>query len=136
MGAARQIDHFDPIEFMKQSRARGVSQDVAELYAQTLAKIVEENQNNQNLATKIDLAKHDADIRADLAKLEMNIRGDLAKQKEELKADIVKQKEDLKADIAKLDIRMSEMRYELIKWIIGVGATSVITMAGLIKWLH
>lgn len=36
----------------------------------------------------------------------------------------------------KLDKTIAELKFELIKWVIGTGATTILAIAGLLKFMH
>lgn len=48
---------FDPIEYAKQLRNVGVSQEQADVQAQTIEKVINDVTKNYNLVTKQDLAE-------------------------------------------------------------------------------
>jgi hypothetical protein len=48
---------FDPIEYAKQLRSVGFSQEQAEIQAQAIEKVIADIANNQDLVTKPDLAE-------------------------------------------------------------------------------
>ncbi len=48
---------FDPIEYAKQLRNVGVSQEQADVQAQTIERVINDISKNQNLVTKQDLAE-------------------------------------------------------------------------------
>jgi ribosomal protein L10 len=47
---------FDPIEYAKQLRSVGVSQEQAEIQAQAMEKVITDIVTNQEIVTKSDLA--------------------------------------------------------------------------------
>jgi len=50
--------------------------------------------------------------------------------------DIEEKQKDKLVTSEKLDKTVAELKFELIKWILGTGVATVLTMAGLIKYLH
>lgn len=48
---------FDPIEYAKQLRNAGVSQEQADIQAQAIEKVISDIADNQDLVTKRDLAE-------------------------------------------------------------------------------
>ncbi len=87
---------FDPIEYTKQLRSVGVSQEQADIQAQTIERIIDNFAESQNLATK----------------------------------------QDLKLGLSELRSEMVQLRLELIKWVLGTGAATVVALAGLLKFMH
>ena len=80
---------FDPIEYAKQLRTVGVSQDQADVQAQTMERVINDIATNQNLVTKQDLARN-----------------------------------------------LAELKFELIKWMLGIGVGGVVAIAGLLQYTH
>lgn len=80
---------FDPIDYARQLRSVGVSQEQADIHAQTMERVFDEVLTHQDLVTK----------------------------------------KDLKKDLA-------ELKLELIKWTLGTGVATIITLAGLLKYMH
>lgn len=80
---------FDPIEYARQLRTVGVSQDQADVQAQTMEKVINDIATSQNLVTKQDLARN-----------------------------------------------LAELKFELIKWMLGIGIGGVVAIAGLLKYTH
>ena len=48
---------FDPIDYAKQLRSVGVSQEQADVQAQTIERVINDIASNQDLVTKRDLAE-------------------------------------------------------------------------------
>lgn len=59
---------FDPIEYAKQLRNAGVSQEQADIQAQTIETLISDITNNQELVTKNDLKKDLAEMKLELIK--------------------------------------------------------------------
>jgi ethanolamine utilization protein EutP (predicted NTPase) len=102
------ISKFDPIEYAKQLRNVGVTQEQAEVQAQAIEKIIADITTNQELVTKRDLAE---------LKIELVTKRDLA----ELKIGLV-----TKSDLA-------EFKLEVVKWVLGVGVSTILALAGILK---
>lgn len=81
--------NFDPIEYAKRLRSVGVSQEQADVQAQTIEKVIHDVTKNYNLVTKQDLAQH-----------------------------------------------LAELKFELIKWMLGIGIGGILAIAGLLKYIH
>ncbi len=79
---------FDPIDYAKQLRNAGVSQEQAEIQAQAIEHVINDIESSQNLVTN-----------------------------------------------EKLDKTIAELKFELIKWIIGTGVASFLAIAGLLKFM-
>ncbi len=76
---------FDPIEYTRQLRSVGVSQEQADVQAQAFERVIQDVTKNRNLTTRQDLA---------------------------------------------------ELKFELIKWMLGIGVGGVLAMAGLLKYVR
>lgn len=59
---------FDPIEYAKQLRSVGVSQEQADVQAQTIERVIDEIVTQQDLVTKTDLKKELAELKLELIK--------------------------------------------------------------------
>ncbi len=70
---------FDPIEYAKQLRGVGVSQEQADIQAQTMEKVISDVLDNQDLATKKDLGELKTEIKNDLRTVVAELKVDLIK---------------------------------------------------------
>lgn len=59
---------FDPIEYAKQLRNAGVTQEQADIQAQTIETVINDIVTNQELVTKNDLKKDLAELKLELIK--------------------------------------------------------------------
>lgn len=64
---------FDPIEYTQKLRSVGVSQEQAEIQAQTIEKVINEIENNQELVNKKDLSEFKLETKRDLAELKLEL---------------------------------------------------------------
>jgi len=64
---------FDPIDYARQLRGAGVSQEQADIQAQTIEKVINDIANNQDLATKQDLLVIKNDILLTKQELQLEI---------------------------------------------------------------
>lgn len=92
---------FDTYENVKQLKAVGFTEEQAEVQTRTIANLVD----NQ-LATKIDLEKHQLATKRDMKELEIATRHDLEKHQLATKRDLKELELSLKHD---LTIRMGGM---------------------------
>lgn len=61
--------YFDPVEYIKNLRKVGVSQDAAEVQAQAMEEIVHSVLNSGHLATKHDLTETELRLQKEIEKL-------------------------------------------------------------------
>jgi hypothetical protein len=59
---------FDPIQYARQLRDAGVSQEQADIQAQTIELVISDMVNNQDLVTKKDLDTRLAELKLELIK--------------------------------------------------------------------
>lgn len=71
---------------------------------------------------KNELATKDF-VRAEIAETKQELKVEIAQTKQELKLEIAGVRQELKQDIA-------ELKFSMIKWLVGVGATSVVLAIG------
>jgi uncharacterized membrane protein len=87
---------FDPIDYARQLRSVGVTQEQADIQAQTIERVIADVTSNQDLSSKQDIKNLTIEINNNLATMELR----------------------------------------LVKWIIGVGAASVLALIGILKFIH
>jgi hypothetical protein len=110
---------FDTLRYANRLKAVGVSEEQAEVQAEALAEIV-----NENIATKKDLKESDTNthhymkemetsLRSDMKEMEAGIRHDMKEMEtrlrhdtEELRCDMEKMGNELRYDIKELESRM------------------------------
>lgn len=84
-------------------------------------------------ATKADLGAVRSELKGDIAELRSATKADIAELRSELKAEIAGVRAELKADIAQLDLKISELRGELIRWVVGVGFAQVAMLVAVLR---
>jgi hypothetical protein len=97
---------FDPIEYSKQLRSAGFSQEQAEVQAQTMERVMEtvvnltrEEVRTQDLVAKKDLIEFESALKKDLLILQSRLEKDIA-----------------------------TLRNDLFKWVLTVGVSSCIVL--------
>lgn len=60
---------FDPVDYIREAKKTGFSQELAEFTAQTIEKIIIDISNNQDLVTKQDLLLTKQELQLEIAKL-------------------------------------------------------------------
>lgn len=103
---------------VKKFTQHGFTEEHAELIVDAI------NDQNDQLATKNDLIMLKTELKADIIKL-----------KAELKADITEIKAELKADIFSLKEEIKEIKIDLLKWIIPLILTVLISNLAMIMTL-
>ncbi len=116
---------FDTLAYANKLKAAGVPDKQAEVQAEALAQIVE-----NNLATKQDIEE----LRRDMKEIEANLRRDIEALHVEMKASEANLRRDIEALRAELKRDTAEIKAEIIKWVVGllfVQAAFIITMVKL-----
>lgn len=105
-------------------------QEHAELQARELHEAIRrhDEHNRKELATRGDIQ----DVRLEVEKVRGDVektRADVEKVRAELKTDIEKIRAELKTDIEKVRIDVEKVKYDLLKWMFGLGIGLVAVMA-------
>ena len=99
---------FDTHKAVKELRAAGAAESLAEAVVATVGAAM-----GENVATKADIA----DVRTELAEVKAELKADIAAVQTELKADINELRAELKADIAAVQTELkadaNQIRAEL-----------------------
>jgi hypothetical protein len=110
---------FDTLFYANKLKAAGVPAKQAEVHAETLGEIFDENE--QNLVNKTDLKTVNDNIQMIKIELENKI--------ENLKSDMLLR-------FASVDVRFAEMKAELIKWVVGISVAQAALIISVLKFLH
>jgi len=102
------VSTFDTHRYIKHLTEKGFTEQQAEALADEQMMLLSEN-----LASKDNLARVDADLKAEIARVEAN----------------------LKAELARMDVKITQSKDELIKWIAGFGVGVVAALAALMVGL-
>jgi len=105
----------------KKLTAGGMSQELAEIVAELI------NSSNDNLATKSDLAVVKSELKQDISDLRTELKQDISDLRTELKQDI----HILDTKITQVDTKITEAKYDILKWIIPFLATNTLGIVGL-----
>ena len=105
----------------KKLTAGGMSQELAEIVAELI------NSSNDNLATKSDLAVVKSELKQDISDLRTEPKQDISDLRTELKQDI----HILDTKITQVDTKITEAKYDILKWIIPFLATNTLGIVGL-----
>ena len=73
---------FDTLKFVEKLRAAGVSEAQAKVQAEVLVFALDEVMDQQ-LATKVDIARLERELKADIARLEHELKADIGKLERE-----------------------------------------------------
>jgi len=111
---------FDTLKFVKTLKEAGVPEPQAEAFSTA----VQESHEAADLATKTDLREYESSIRGDLEKLDIGLRHEM----KELESRIDTRFEKMHSD-------MSDLKFELLKWIIGIAIAQAGLLIGLLKFL-
>ena len=114
---------FDTLKFFNRLKQAGVPPAQAEAEAEALAEVFETN--TAELATKQDLREYESAIRNDLGKLETGLRNDLEKLETGLRNEI-------KFSEERMSTRIAEIKFDLLKWVIGIALAQVGLLVGIL----
>ena len=121
------LRHFDALGYVERSTKLGVNEDVAKLQARELEIVFDMAVANSNQRLEKELAN-------------VATKADLKDLKVILTADIKKVEVALTADIRKLELGLKDLRFELLKWVVVVGAATIVAISGimftLLKFMH
>lgn len=107
---------FDTLSYAEDLVEIGVPESQSRLQAKVLSKAFASN----NLATKTDIAELRAEVKTDIA---------------ELRADFTKLRADVKTDIIRLESKVSDVKFELIKWVAGMSFATMGVMFALLRFM-
>ena len=97
----------------------GFSEDQAEVIVGAI------NDQNTQLVTKNDL-------KVSILELKTELKTDIHELRTELKTDIHELRTELKSDISELKVSISEVKIDILKWILPFVATNTLAIIGLI----
>ena len=135
---------FDTLKFANRLKTAGVPSMHAEAEAEALSEVFEANLSE--LATKQDIlefaTKQDiADLRRDVEGSTFALQQGFAKLRHDMDArfhDMDARFHDMDAKLEKITVglrnEMSEMKFELLKWIIGLAVAQTGLLLGLLKF--
>ena len=126
---------FDTLKFANRLKSAGVPSMHAEAEAEALSEVFEANLSE--LATKQDIA----DLRRDMEGSAFALQQGFAKLRHDMDArfhDMDARFHDMDAKFEKTTVglrnEMSEMKFELLKWIIGLAVAQTGLLLGLLKF--
>ncbi len=108
---------FDTLKFANQLKTAGIPAVHAEAEAKALSEVLETNLGE--LATKSDLREVKADLREVETKLESRID---------------KTESTLRQEITNLGAKMADLKFELLKWMIGLLVAQTTLLLALFKF--
>jgi hypothetical protein len=108
---------FDVVEYIKKLRNVGVSQQIAEVQGQELSHAIKTMGNEMK-----------AEIKQELHSDELATKGDVRESELRLQKEI----EIVRKEIKELEVKIANIKNELIKWILGAGITASIVICGAI----
>jgi len=128
---------FDTLKFVETLKGAGVP----ETQAKAFSTAVQESHEAAELATKADLREYESTIRSDLEKLEVGLSHEIGNLRHETKQDIAELRHeigDLRKDMdvrfAGVDARLEKMKFELLKWLIGLAVAQAGLLISLLKF--
>ena len=141
------FDTYELVQYLimegafKQAQAEAIIKTVkasrdAVITAEQLYDIIRKEQ--ANLATKADVAEVRSEMKTEIAEVKTEIaevkteisevKTEIAEVRTEVKTEIAEVKIEVKTEIAKVRTEMSEMKVDIIKWVVGLllGNTALI----------
>lgn len=110
------MTHFDTLGYVEKSTKLGANEELAKFQARELEAVY------------------------DMAVANSNQRLDNELNNVATKSDLKDIKVVLKSDIQELRLEIQNVRLELLKWVVGVGATTIVAISGimftLLKFMH
>ena len=107
---------FDTLKFVETLKEAGVP----ETQAKAFSTAVQESHEAADLATKGDIA----DLRHEMKEMETGLRHEIGDVRHEIS--------DLRKD---MDVKLVNLKFELLKWIIGLAIAQAGLIIGLLKFL-
>ena len=105
------VTHFDVLEFVKKSKELGVSEPVAEYQARQFEQVI-------GIAV--------ATVREEILTKELASKGDLR----ETELRLLKEIEIVRKEIEIIRKEMEQLKFSLVKWVIGVGISAIVIISG------
>lgn len=99
------------------------------------------------VATKDDIRESEARWSKDMEMLRQEVKGDVEVLRKGLKNDMELMRSEFESEMAlvrkdnKIDIEgvykhMAQLKYDLIKWMVGIGFTTLLAFTGLLKYMR
>jgi len=120
---------FNTLKFANRLKTAGVPSVQAEAEAEALSEIFEANWSE--LATKQDIVESRQGTKHDIAELRQETKHDIA----ELHHEIGDLRKDLQRVEERFDTKLANLKFELLKWLIGLTIAQVGLVIGLLKFL-
>jgi len=119
---------FDTLKFVETLKEAGVP----ETQAKAFSTAVRDSHEAAELATKTDLREYESAIRGDLEKLDIGLRHDI----KELDTGLRYEMKELELRMtSRFDTKLGDLKFELLKWIIGIAVAQAGLLIGLLKFL-
>jgi len=124
---------FDTYAVIKRLQESGFSEQQAE----TMAGVLQDTQktSSEHLATKWDIQ----DLQRDIKELEANTKRDLKELETNLRQDMREMEMKLHKEIdmvrKDIDVKLAELRADLLKWTVGMLLAQAVVIATLVKLL-
>ena len=121
------------LQIAKRLEAAGMAQRAAE----TLAELLQEREvaSREAVATKADIESLRSETKADIELLRAEIKADIELLRSETKADIDALRVSTRADLERVEGRLEgkivEAKFDLLKWIAPLMAAQLLALAGL-----
>lgn len=132
---------FDTLAYAKKLKAAGVPELQAEIHAETFAEFIEDK-----LATRQDIMRMENEIKHDMQLMENTLKQDMQHMENELKQDMLRLENEFKLEIHEInkeikaldcrtDVKLAELKTDLIKWVVGISAAQAALIISVIRLL-
>ena len=105
------LRHFDALNYVEDAAKVGMNEDLAKFHARKMEQF--ESMMESKVESLIDNKEKVLATKKDISGLEVK----------------------LERDIASVEMRIAELKVELIKWILATGVGGVVAIAGLLKFM-
>jgi hypothetical protein len=123
---------LDTLDFATKLKAGGFTDQQAETQARAIAGIVE-----KQLATKQDVAEHEAEIKRDIHESENRLEIRIKELEISLRKDVEILRNDVEILRSETKKYLAETKAELVRWVVGVGILQLtIITAQLLKMVN
>lgn len=132
------IKYFDTFEYVRKSKEIKDPEDLAayqvkqiESAIETAVQFVQHDIHNKDFSTKADVTETKTELKTDIQAVKTELKDEIQAVRTELKDEIQTVRTELKNDIINLDLKIAELRYDMLKFIIWTGLGGVIALGGM-----
>ncbi|MBL0319563.1 MAG: DUF1640 domain-containing protein [Alphaproteobacteria bacterium] len=144
---------FDTLKIARKLESSGLEKKISEAIADVMKETIDQQVDisaskrdvNESSAFLLSHMKEtETSIRADMKEMETRIRADMKEMETSIRADMKGMETSIRADMkemgtsirADLRIEMRDMKFDIIKWIIGLAIVQMSSFLGILKFIH